>query len=269
MSKTPPAFEVAPDGTAFEISGRPDAPVVVLIHGLGLCRHMWKEHRRQLEGHFRVVSYDLYGHGDSSPRQGALSLSTYARQIVDLLDHLETAKAFIVGFSIGGMINRRLVMDVPERVWGLVIANSPHDRGVEAQNKVEQRALDAREQGPMATFDEAVLRWFTSEYVKNGARVSAVKQWRQNVDPESYAAAAWVLANGVRELVEHVGQLEVPALVVTCENDVGSTPQMSMRIAKEIDQAELLIIPGLKHLGIIEKPGLFTDPIMEFLLRFR
>ena len=125
-----------PDGTAYEINGREGAPVIVLIHGLGLCRGVWGSMVADFARDYRVVSYDLYGHGQSAPPPDTASLAVYARQIVNLLDALNIDKAHIVGFSIGGMINRRFALDYPERMASIAILNSPHDRGVEAQKAV-------------------------------------------------------------------------------------------------------------------------------------
>jgi pimeloyl-ACP methyl ester carboxylesterase len=55
--------------------------------------------------------------------------------------------------------------------------------------------------------------------------------------------------------------------VITAENDSGSTPAMSEAIAGEIPGAELLIVPALKHMALVEAPGAFTDPLLDFLDR--
>ena len=73
----------------------------------------------------------------------------------------------------------------------------------------------------------------------------------------SYAAHRRVLAEGVRELIRPDPPLTHPALVMTCENDSGSTPAMSRRSPAEIDGADVVIVPGLQHLGLIERPELF------------
>ena len=52
---------------------------------------------------------------------------------------------------------------------------------------------------------------------------------------------------------------------MTCENDVGSTPQMSRDIAAEIEGAEVVLVPKLQHLGLIEDVAAYTDPILGFL----
>jgi len=214
---------------------------------------------------YRVLRYDLYGHGESEAWPEVTSLSVYADQIARLMDHLNIEKAHIVGFSIGGMINRRFALDYPERALSLAILNSPHDRGEAAQNAVEGRAIAAREQGAFATFDAAVKRWFTPEHVAHGNGPAVVREWREQVDDESYAQTSWVLAHGVRELIAPKPTIDLPVLVVTCENDVGSTPQMSRDIAAEIEGAKVVIVPTYKHLGLVEAPALYTRAILAFL----
>jgi pimeloyl-ACP methyl ester carboxylesterase len=256
--------KVAPDGTAYDLIGPAQAPCVVLIHGLGLSRRLWDDHLAAFSG-FRVLRYDLFGHGDSAPFNGVTSLTVYSDQIAALMDHLGIAQAHIVGFSIGGMINRRFALDHGDKVLSLAILNSPHDRGAEAQEGVEARALAARAQGAFATFDAAVARWFTTDHVATGKGPALVREWREQVDDESYAQTSWVLAHGVRELIAPEPAINAPTLVMTCENDVGSTPQMSRDIAAEIDGAELVIVPVFKHLGLIEDVAAYTSVIHRFL----
>lgn len=266
--KTQPVFKTAPNGTAYELTGPKDAPCVVLIHGLGLSMRLWDAHMAAFNG-WQVLRYDLFGHGQSKPAGGACDLATFARQIVDLMDHLDIAATHLVGFSIGGMINRRFALGYPDRALSLAILNSPHNRGEEAQAQVEARAQAARNQGAFATFDTALKRWFTPEYLNAGHGPELVRHWRNEVDDENYAATAWVLAHGVRELIAPTPALTLPALVMTCENDVGSTPQMSREIAAEIEGAKISIVPKLQHLGLMETPDVFTRPILEFLNRIK
>ena len=264
----------APDGTAYEVIGR-DGPVVALIHGLGLSRRVWDGMLPGLTG-YRVVTYDLYGHGASAPAPEKPTLTLFADQLAGLLRHLGHPRAHIVGFSIGGMINRRFALDHRDMVQSLVILNSPHDRGEAGQKMVEDRARSVRDQGAFSTFDAALKRWFTPE-CRNAARAGdgyrpgsppdLVRQWRAEADAESYAGAAWVLAHGVRELIRPDPPITAPTLVMTCVNDSGSTPDMSRAIASEIPGAELDIVPGLQHLGLMEAPARFAGPIRDFLER--
>lgn len=149
-----------------------------------------------------------------------------------------------------------------------MILNSPHERSPEAQRLVEERAAQTVEGGPAATIDATLERWFTPQFLKTAT--GPVAQVRTGVlanDPATYAAFRQVLASGVIELIRPQPAIAAPTLVITCEHDSGSTPAMSRAIASEIEGAETLIVPGLQHLGLIERPELFIQPILRFLTR--
>lgn len=257
---------VAADGTAYALSGPEGAPVVVLIHGIGLDRRsVWAPIERWLAGRFRVLSYDLPGHGDSAAPEGGVTLTTLSNQLISLLDELGIGRAALVGFSIGGMINRRVAMDAPERVSALVILNSPHERGEAMQAAVEAQAR-ASAGGAAATMQTTLERWFTPDYQRdNKALAGEVQAVVMATDAQSFVAHRIVLAEGVRELIRPEPPISMPTLVMTCENDERSTPAMSAAIAGEIEGAELEIIPGLKHLGLVERPMVFGQRIERFL----
>ena len=167
------------------------------------------------------------------------------------------------------MINRRFALDYAGRLSALAILNSPHDRGDEAQILVEARAAAVRSEGAMATMEAALERWFTHDYrTSHPDFMEMVRAWRRQADAQSYAEAAWVLATGVKELTRLTTPVNVPTIVITSENDSGSTPDMAAIIAKEIDQAEIRIVPELKHLGLMEQPQSFALPVIEFFREF-
>ncbi|KGM87729.1 putative hydrolase or acyltransferase (alpha/beta hydrolase superfamily) [Roseovarius mucosus DSM 17069] len=152
---------------------------MVLIHGLGLSRHStWGVIAPLLARHFRVLSYDLPGHGQSAPHIRPLTLTILSEQLVTLMDRLALPHAALVGFSLGGMINRRAALDHPARVSALAILNSPHERAPDLQARVATQARDAAAGGPVATIDAALERWFTP-------RVPRLKPRKGRVHPRN------------------------------------------------------------------------------------
>lgn len=260
---------VSKAGTAYDLAGPEEAPVVVLIHGLGLTRDStWGKIAPVLARDYRVLAYDLPGHGKTAVPDGPVTLTELSEQLIALLDELAIERAAQVGFSLGGMINRRCAMDYPGRVLALAILNSPHDRGEEQQQIVEQRAHDTAAGGPAAGIDVTLERWFTDGFRRDCAdQVATVRDIVLANDPANYAAHRQVLAEGVRELIAPEPPITHPTLVMTCEHDSGSTPAMSRAIAAEMPGAETVIVPGLQHLGLIEQPELFSRPVLDFLDR--
>ena len=223
------------NGTVFDLLGPQNCDVVVLIHGLGLNRQIWEKFVPQLSAHFRILNYDLLGHGESGPPLEKPILATFSEQLIGLLDELDISKVALVGFSLGGMINRRMAIDHSDRVNSLAILNSPHQRTSEAQKLVEERALDTAQGGPAVTLHATINRWFTAEFRQSNPNyIERVRNWVLENDPILYAQCRQVLATGVIELINPNPPIIHPTLVITCENDSGSTPAMTHSIAGEI-----------------------------------
>ncbi len=249
------------NGTVYELSGPEHAPVVVLVHGLGLNRHTWQWHESALSAHYRVLNYDLFGHGESALPPATPSLSLFSTQLCDLLDVLGIERCSIVGFSLGGMINRRFALDHADRLDALAILNSPHERSPEAQKAVEDRAAQTAQGGPGATIE----RWFTPGFRTARPEIIAlVRDWVMANDPAVYTQCRQVLASGVIELIRPAPPIVHPALVMTAENDSGSTPAMAHAIASEIRDAQTIIVPKLQHMALVEAPSQFTEPLLQF-----
>ena len=129
----PPDLMRAPDGTAFDIHGPLDAPAVVLIHGLGLNRAVWDLTQPALTPHYRVLRYDLLGHGQTPGPTDRPDLPLLTRQLAALMDYLHLPNAALVGFSLGGMIARHFAQSHPARVTALALLHTPHRRTAAAQ----------------------------------------------------------------------------------------------------------------------------------------
>lgn len=253
------------DGTSYEISGE-RGPVVVLIHGLGLNRSSWQWQVSALAKEFRAVTYDLYGHGDSADPPELPSLSLFARQLVNLLGHLSIDKAALAGFSLGGMIARRFAMDYPDRLWSLAVLHSAHARDRDAHDAIQARVVQARADGPGATVEAALQRWFTDGFRKSNPDImNLVRTWVLANRPGVYADIYQVLVDGVTELIAPSPQITVPALVMTGAEDYGNSVDMSRAIAAEIPGSSLVVLPGLRHMALAEAPEQFNRVLVDFL----
>ncbi|MFT7556931.1 MAG: pimeloyl-ACP methyl ester carboxylesterase [Planctomycetota bacterium] len=262
--------KISGNGTAYELTGSENAPVVVLIHGIGLNRHLWADYVPALSVAYRVLNYDLFGYGDSRHPEQELSLSLLADQLCELLDELKIESCAIVGFSLGGMINRRFAMDYPARCWALVVLCSPHERSAEAQQLVEDRLRQTQTGGSAATLKASLQRWFTKDFLATEVEIiDRVSGWVLAADPRIFSESRYILARGVRELLRPEPPLVLSTLVMTCELDSGSTPEMSFAIAAEIAGSKTAIVPDLQHLGMLEQPELFIEPIRAFLMSVR
>jgi (E)-2-((N-methylformamido)methylene)succinate hydrolase len=253
------------NGTTYDLTGPKDAPVVVLIHGLGLTRAVWQWLLPDLKK-LRVLTYDLIGHGETAPPEGDPSLKDLADQLAQLLDHLEIENAAIVGFSLGGMIARRFAQDYCDRTTALVILHSAHKRTEKQQGAILFRVEQARDHGPEATVDLALQRWYTEAAQANRPDLMTLtRQWVLANKREVYVKLYRILAHGVDEIVAPNPPISVPTLVLTGDEDHGNNPDMSIAIATEIPRARLVILKGLRHMALAEDPAAVNRPVVAFL----
>ena len=151
-------------GTKFQLKGVSTQKTIIFVHGLGLNKEMWQWLPKELEENFRIVIYDLFGHGESPLPDEFPSLRMYSLQIKNLIEHCKFEKIILAGFSLGGMIVRRFTQDFPELVEGLMIFNSPHYRTKEQQLSIEERVKLTTQFGPKATVSAAITRWFNAKF---------------------------------------------------------------------------------------------------------
>jgi (E)-2-((N-methylformamido)methylene)succinate hydrolase len=252
------------NGVSYVIEG--NGPPVLLVHGMGLNLHMWDWQMPPLAQRFKVIRYDLLGHGDSEQRPGPYVLNDFVDQIIQLLDYLEIDQCALIGFSLGGMIVRAAAVAHPDRVSALAILNSPHDRSKSERAAMLTRLDLALQNGPQATIDAALIRWFTDEFATQHPDVlNQVRVWMNANDPEIYPEIYRVLATGDAEIATSIAAITCPTLVLACAEDHGNSPDMAQRMAALIPGAQVAIIPTLKHMGLAEDPGAISAILTPFL----
>lgn len=252
--------------THYAIEG--SGPPLVLVHGLGMRREMWRPLLPALAARYTVVTYDLAGHGRSTPPAEPVRLSSLSEQLLRLMDELKIDKAPLAGFSLGGMIVRRFALDHADRAAALIVLASAHDRTPAERAAVLKRVEEAAERGPQATIEAAVARWFTPAW--RDAHPDASAEVRATVlanDPAVYPKIYRVLAEGDEEIAAAIAGLRLPFLAMTGAEDFGNSADMARRMAALVPDAEVHIVPGLKHMGIWEQPDAFTTPMLDFLAR--
>jgi pimeloyl-ACP methyl ester carboxylesterase len=237
-----------------------------LIHGLGLNRDVWGSQLAELSKNYNVITYDLFWHGEATSPEITPSLTVFSEQLQALLDDCNVDRATIVGFSLGGMIARRFAQDVPKRAEALIILNSPHKRSDEAQAAIVKRVDLAKGQGPAATVEAALERWFTDLFrTENPDMMNKVRGWVMSNNPDTYPSVYHVLAAGIDEIVQPSPPISCPTLVLTGDEDYGNGPEMTQAIANEIVDSEVVILKNLRHMALMEAPAVVNRPILAFL----
>ena len=252
--------------TAYDVYGN-GAPVI-LIHGLGLNRAMWQWQLPALQLQFQVVCYDLLGHGESPKPAGPYTMEQMVGQLDELMIDLHISRAALVGFSLGGLINRAFALAHPDKTTALVILNSAHARTAAQRDSIELRVRQAKESGPATTIDAALERWFSEDFARREpALLEQVRQWVVANDASVYPDLYRLLAEGDKGLETAISTIACPTLIVTGEEDHGNSPEMTQQMAALIPNARAEVLPGLRHMALAEDPATVNGLLVEFLQR--
>jgi pimeloyl-ACP methyl ester carboxylesterase len=263
--------------TAYRTAGR-GAPVV-LIHGVGLDATIWEAQAAALAERYRVVAYDMLGHGQSACPPGARELGDFVDQLAELLDALELRRVALVGFSMGGLVARAFAAAYPERVSHLALLSTAYERSPEEQTAILTRLAQAETEGPTTLGAAALDRWFSPGFrTAHPEVVARIRERLASNDGEGFLAAYRVFAEADSQMAAFLDsrglagegpdggrRIACPALIVTGEEDPGSSPAMARRLADAIAGARCLILPGMRHLALMEAPEAVTNPLIDFL----
>jgi 3-oxoadipate enol-lactonase/4-carboxymuconolactone decarboxylase len=241
------------------MDGPEDAPVLILGPSLGTTWHMWDRQVPELARQWRVLRFDLPGHG-GAPAHAAPGVPELAERLLATLDMVGVQRFGYAGCSIGGAIGAELALRRPDRIASLaLVAASPR---FGTADEFRQRGVIVRANGldPMAR--AAPERWFTPGFA---AAQPAIVEWAvqmvRTTDPGCYIAACEALA--AFDIRAQLGRIIVPTLVLVGAEDKVTGPAEARTLVAGIPDARLALVPGASHLAPVEQPGAVTDLLVR------
>jgi 3-oxoadipate enol-lactonase / 4-carboxymuconolactone decarboxylase len=247
----------------YRLDGGDHQPVLILSHSLGQDHGMWDPQMPDLARHFRVLRYDLRGHGASdSPPQDA-TIERLGRDVLGMADALGIERFAFCGLSIGGMIGQWLAASAPERLTHAVLTNtSSHFPDPSLMEARRRKVLEA---GMPAIREMVMQRFFSPEpLASRPPQVVSSERVLLATDPKGYAACAAAVRDlDTRSLLP---KIKIPVLIISGDHDV-STPWAGHgdAIAAAIPHARVVHLPAA-HLSNLERPRSFGAALLEFLL---
>jgi len=253
-----------PVQSAYSVEG--SGPPLILIHGIGASRHSWDGLVRELRGEFRCISYDLRGHGRSPQPAPPYTLDDLVDDLEALRRELGIGRAHFAGHSLGGMIGPAYARRYPEHVLSLGLYSTAAFRTAEDSAKVRGVVAAMRSKGIAPVLETLKDRWFTPEFAARAPEV--IERRMQQVidsDPDVFLSVFDIYAE--TEMAPWLGGIGQPSLVLTGENDGGCNPRLNREIARAMPNAELVILPMLRHAILLEAPRAVAPPVLDFLRR--
>ncbi|MBT2423830.1 alpha/beta fold hydrolase [Streptomyces sp. ISL-22] len=234
-------------------------PTVVLLHGVGLDHTMWEPTAALLADRFTVLTPDLPGHGSRPPVHDGVTLADLADGVVEEIP----TDSHLVGFSLGALVAQHLALHHPELVATLTSVSSVCARTAEERASVLDR-LRTAEADFTASAAASLERWYAGTDV-DPDRVARTEATLLSNDVGSFLNCYRVFATADAELAPYLAGIAVRALAVTGENDPGSTPEMTHRLAAALPGCRAVVVPQARHMLPVERPEAFVDSLTTFI----
>ena len=246
--------------------GDPAAPAVLLAPSLGTTLAMWDTLAEDLARDFRVIRFDIRGHGASPAPEGPYTMTELAGDVVALADALEVDRFAFVGLSLGGAIGQVLALEHPERLSALVLACTGPVFG--DPDTWRERAARVRAEG-MGWLDGPTReRWFTPEFrAAEPKAVDEVVGMLTSANRVGYAACCDALAEF--DVTADLGRITAPTRVVAGSADPVSGPAAARLLVEGIPGSDLVTIEGVAHIANVAAPAAFDLAVREHLERHR
>lgn len=242
------------------VDGPQEAPPILLVGGLLTTHRIWDGLVERLGASWRLVRYDLRGHGDTTAIGGACSMTQLANDALAVLDALGIERAHFIGTSLGGMIGQHLGARHSHRLLSLTLANTA---AVQAMPQAWQQRIEAACAGGLQPLVEATLqRWFAPECMAGQpGLVALVRQEALKTSVDGFVGCA----SAVRDLAQAdlLPVIPVPTLVIAGSRDAAIAPADTRALHAAIARAWWAEIPA-GHQAAAECPDEFAAAWLAF-----
>jgi 3-oxoadipate enol-lactonase len=241
-----------------KLTGPPDAPPLVLVHGLGVDLRLWDALLPQLAT--RTLRLDLRGHGSSDTPASPYAMGALIRDVERLMVHFALKDAVILGAGEGGLIAQGLAVKRLDLVRAMVLTGSA--TRFANPSVWETRLTRLRLQGPDLKAECATLlgpRW------KSSPALEPVQEMLSLTRPQGWQDFA--SATATADFYQTTATLTLPTLILAGADDRKSPPDLQRELADLIAGSQFQLLRGGSHLSMLTHPTDFAQLLIGFLTR--
>lgn len=246
------------------VSGRSDAPALLLLNSLGATQAMWDPQMPLLEAHYRVIRCDTRGHGDSPTPPAPYSFEDLVADALGVLDRHGAKTATVMGLSLGGMTGLGLGLTAPERIKRVICCAARADAPPPFVQNWHNRMAMLDKGGIEEVWNNTVGMWLSDETRCNApANETALRQGFLKTTDEGYRGCAHALIG--LDYLRQLGGMTVPTLFIAGEQDMAAPPDAMRAMADATPNADFTVVPAAKHIVNIDNPDGFAVSILKAL----
>ena len=250
-----------------EVEGREGAPWLTFSNSLATDLTMWDAQAAALKGDYRILRYDMRGHGKSDVPKGPYAMAQLVADVVGLWDHFNIRRTHFVGLSIGGMTALGLGLDHADRLISIVPCDCRADSPPEFRDSWGPRIEIAEgKQGCAGLVPATLERWFSAETrAKQPKLMDYMTRLISNTPVAGYVGCAHALQN--LPYLPRVGEIKVPTMFLAGTTDVMREPTRDLHL--RVAGSTYVEIGPAGHLSNLDQPDLFNAALETFLARHK
>jgi aminoacrylate hydrolase len=254
-------------GLHYEWHGEGTGELLILSSGLGGSAHYWRPNIAALALGRRVLVYDHRGTGRSDREvPGILTLETVGEDILALMDALGIERATLVGHAIGGMAGIALALAHPGRLSRLVVINGWARLDLHTARCFDTRLALLRGSGPRAFLHAQPLFLFPPEWISaHHEALQAEEEVQLAHFPGADMVERRVAAARRFDVIERLGMLDLPVLLVASDDDMLVPPTCSERMAARLPAGKLVRMARGGHACNVTRADHFTMWLLDWL----
>ena len=195
--------------------GPENAPVIIFIHGFPFNKSMWDAQLDALKDNYRVIAYDIRGHGNSDPGIDDFFIELFVNDLFRFLEKLGIEKSILCGLSLGGYIALNAVLKYPDRFDGLILNDTQCIADtLEIKENRCTAIISIRKNGVEKYADEIIKNLFASEtFTKHNNIIAAVKEMIISTPKQSLCNTLHALAER-RDTCDELQKINIPVLIM-------------------------------------------------------
>ncbi len=246
--------------------GPDHAPVIIFIHGFPFNKSMWNKQVEILIENYRIIAYDVRGHGCSSIGTDKFSIEIFVDDLLGLMDALKIEKAMLCGLSMGGYIALNAVENFPKRFGALILCDTNCMADTPEAKVKRMISIENIENFGVEYFaTESIKNLFAPEsFVTNKEKIAAIKEMIIGTSVESLSSTLTALSTR-KDTCTGLANIRIPVLIVVGKEDKITPPDASRMMQRNIRGSILSIIEHAGHLSNIENSYEFNSHLKKFI----
>ncbi len=246
--------------------GKTKTPVIILIHGFPLNKSMWHKQIGELKENFRVIAYDIRGHGNSHSGEESFSIELFVSDLLSLMDTLKVEEAIICGFSMGGYIALNAIVNHSERFSALVLCDTNCKADTPEAKEKRMKAIESIKDKGLEEYANASLKKLFAplSFSKHKDEIAIVKEMIMKTSKKSIYKALHALAER-SETCTKLQEIKVPVLIMVGKEDEITPPDVAQFMHEKIKGSTIHIIEHAGHVSNMENPKEFNIQLNDFL----